>query len=250
MEKNYPDLNNKVLTIHTNKSGDISEKVTGKAKEELNRLRKEANEIDGLESPYQVIVSVLMLKEGWDVKNVTTIVGLRAYVSASNILPEQTLGRGLRRMFFGQEDVEEYVSVVGTPAFMDFVESIKAEGVDLEKRRMDSTTKAVTPTVIEVDRDNPKKDIRRLDIELPILTPRIQREYKNLASLNVAGFQHGKLKVKTFSEQEQREIVFKHVIEEKVHHTTILESNIEPNYQSVVGFLLKASCESFVFWVL
>ncbi|MFA4889741.1 MAG: DEAD/DEAH box helicase family protein, partial [Candidatus Omnitrophota bacterium] len=240
LEKNYSALSGKVLTIHTNKSGDISEKVTGKAKEELDRLRKEANEIDRLESPYQVIVSVLMLKEGWDVKNVTTIVGLRAYVAASNILPEQTLGRGLRRMFFGREDVEEYVSVVGTPAFMDFVESIKAEGVELEKRKMDSTTKAITPTVIEVDHDNPKKDIRRLDIELPILTPRIQREYKNLSDLNVSGFKHAKLKVKQFNEQEQREIVFKHVVEEKVHHTTILENNIEPNYQSVVGFFAQS----------
>jgi len=240
LEKNYSTLNGKVLTIHTNRSGDISEKVTGKAKEELDRLRKQANNIDGLESPYEVIVSVLMLKEGWDVKNVTTIVGLRAYVAASNILPEQTLGRGLRRMFFGREDVEEYVSVVGTPAFMDFVESIKAEGVELEKRKMDGTTKAITPTVIEVDHNNPRKDINRLDIELPILTPRIQREYKNLSDLNVAGFKHTKLKVKQFSEQEQREIVFKHVIDEKIHHTTILESNIEPNYQSVVGFFAQS----------
>lgn len=240
LEKNYADLKGKVLTIHTNKSGDISEKVTGKDKEELNRLRKQANDIDSIESPYKVIVSVLMLKEGWDVKNVTTIVGLRAYVADSKILPEQTLGRGLRRMFFGREDIEEYVSVVGTPAFMDFVESIKAEGVDLEKRKMDSTTKAITPTVIEVDHDNVKKDIRKLDIELPILTPRIQREYKDLESLNVAGFSHGKLKVRKFSEQEQREIVFKHVVEEKIHHTTILESNIEPNYQSVVGFFAQS----------
>ena len=240
LEKNYPELNNKVLTIHTNKIGDISEKVTGKAKEELDRLRKQANDIDGLESPYEVIVSVLMLKEGWDVKNVTTIVGLRAYSSASNILPEQTLGRGLRRMFFGREDVEEYVSVVGTPAFMDFVESIKAEGVELEKRKMDSTTKAITPTVIEIDHDNLKKDIRRLDIELPVLTPRIQREYKNLSDLNLAGFGNAKLKIKQFNEQEQREIVFKHVVEEKIHHTTILESNIEPNYQSVIGFFAQS----------
>src|SRR3989339_928649 len=240
LEKNYADLNGKVLTIHTNKSGDISEKVSGKAKEELDRLRRQANDIDGLESPFKVIVSVLMLKEGWDVKNVTTIVGLRAYSSASNILPEQTLGRGLRRMFFGREDVEEYVSVTGTPAFMDFVESIKAEGVELEKRKMDTTSKAVTPTVIEIDHGNPKKDIKRLDIELPILTPRIQREYKNLSDLNVAGFTNEKLKVKKFTEQEQREIVFRHVVEEKVHHTTILESNIEPNYQSVVGFFAQS----------
>jgi len=240
LEKNYSYLRGKVLTIHTNKSGDVSEKVTGKAKEELDRLRRQANEIDSLESPFHVIVSVLMLKEGWDVKNVTTIVGLRAYVATSNILPEQTLGRGLRRMFFGREDVEEYVSVVGTPAFMDFVESIKAEGVELEKRKMDSTTKPITPTVIEIDHSNPKKNIQKLDIELPILTPRIQREYKDLASLNVAGFKCGKLKIKSFSEKEQREIVFKHVIEEKVHHTTILESNIEPNYQSVVGFFAQS----------
>jgi type III restriction enzyme len=35
---------------------------------------------------------VLLLKEGWDVRNVTVIVGLRAYVAKSNLLPEQTLG--------------------------------------------------------------------------------------------------------------------------------------------------------------
>ena len=83
-------------------------------------------------------------------KNVTTIVGLRPYGSDSKILPEQTLGRGLRRMFFGQ-DVEEYVSVIGTPAIMEFVESIKAEGVELEKRKMDRSGSPITPTVIEVD---------------------------------------------------------------------------------------------------
>ena len=130
LEKSYPQLKGAVLTIHTNKSGEISETVTGKKEKELQDLRKKANEIDSIESPYKVIVSVLMLKEGWDVKNVTTIVGLRPYGSDSKILPEQTLGRGLRRMFFGRDDVEEYVSVIGTPAFMDFVESIKAEGVE------------------------------------------------------------------------------------------------------------------------
>ena len=62
---------------------------------------------------------MLMLKEGWDVRNVTTIVGLRAYSAKSNVLPEQTLGRGLRKMYPG--GTEEYVSVIGTEAFMDFV---------------------------------------------------------------------------------------------------------------------------------
>ena len=104
LETFYSDLKDAVLTIHTNQNGAISEATTGKKKEELEKLRKQANEIDSWESPYKAIVSVLMLKEGWDVKNVTTIVGLRAYTAASNILPEQTLGRGLRRMYQNQVD--------------------------------------------------------------------------------------------------------------------------------------------------
>jgi restriction endonuclease len=73
-------------------------------------------------------------------KNVTTIVGLRAYSAMSNILPEQTLGRGLRKMYPGN-DVKKYVSVVGTDAFMDFVESIQSEVVELERAAMGAGTK-------------------------------------------------------------------------------------------------------------
>lgn len=238
LENNYSQLRGAVLTIHTNKSGEITESVTGKKEKELQELRKKANEIDDLDNPYKVIVSVMMLKEGWDVKNVTTVLGLKPFTAQNKILPEQALGRGLRRMFFGQ-DVEEYVSVIGTPAFMDFVESIKAEGVELEKRKMDRTGTPITPTVIEVDRENTKKDIDKLDIELPILTPRIQREYKNLNSLKVDNFKNEKFDLKTFSEEEQKEIVFKEVIDDKEHHTTFLNSSIEPNYQSVVGFFVQ-----------
>ena len=238
LEKNYKQLKGAVLTIHTNRSGEISEIVTGKKEKELQELRKKANDIDSIESPYKVIVSVLMLKEGWDVKNVTTIVGLRPYGADSKILPEQTLGRGLRRMFFGQ-DVEEYVSVIGTPAFMEFVESIKAEGVELEKRKMDRSGSPITPTVIEIDNQNKKKDIENLDIELSILTPRIQREYKNLNLLNVAKFKHEKISVKQFSEKEKKEIVFRDVVDEKEHHRITINTTIEPNYQSVIGFFVQ-----------
>jgi len=240
IKTNFADLKEAVLTIHTNKSGEISETVSGKNKEDLDLLRKQANEIDSWESPFKVIVSVMMLKEGWDVKNVTTIVGLRPYAADSKILPEQTLGRGLRRMFFGRDDVEEYVSVLGTPAFMEFVESINGEGVILEKRAMGTGAKAITPMVIEVDKDNPRKDIEELDIEIPVMSPRIQREYKNIAELDVSKFGNKRVKVKTFSEEEKREIVFKDVVDEKVHHTTILTSEIEPDYQSVIGFFAQA----------
>ncbi len=240
IETNFADLRGAVLTIHTNQSGEISETISGKNKDELNLLRKQANDIDSWESPFKVIVSVMMLKEGWDVKNVTTIVGLRPFGGDNKILPEQTLGRGLRRMYFGRDDIDEYVSVIGTPAFMDFVESIKGEGVLLEKRLMGGNSKPIAPMVVEVDKDNPKKDIEKLDIEIPVMSPRIQREYKNLANLDVSSFNNKKVKIKTFSEQEKREIVFKDVVDEKIHHTTILTGDIEPNYQSVIGFFAQA----------
>ncbi len=239
LERTYAEFKGAVLTIHTNKSGEISETIQGKDEKELVKLREQANAIDSNESPFKAIISVLMLKEGWDVKNVTTIVGLRAYSSTANILPEQTLGRGLRRMFFGRDDLAEYVSIIGTPAFMDFVESIKGEGVILEKRAMDIGAKPITPVVIEVDKENVKKDIEKLDIELPILTPRIQREYKNLSKLDVSSFPHKKMPVKQFSDKEKKEIIFKEVIADKLHHTTVLDTNIEPSYQSAVGFFAQ-----------
>ena len=171
LEGHYPDLKDAVLVIHTKKNGEISESKSGKNKEDLDKLRDQANSIDGLESPYKAIISVMVLKEGWDVRNVTTIVGLRAYSAASNILPEQTLGRGLRKMYPG--GLEEYVSVVGTDAFMDFVESIQAEGVVLERKPMGEGTEAKTPLVVEIDKENDKKDLGALDIEIPVLTPRV-----------------------------------------------------------------------------
>ncbi|MDQ3137708.1 MAG: hypothetical protein M3Q93_08980, partial [Gemmatimonadota bacterium] len=52
--------------------------------------RRAAREVDLATGPVNAIVSVLMLREGWDVQNVTVIVGLRPYSSKANILPEQT----------------------------------------------------------------------------------------------------------------------------------------------------------------
>ncbi|MDR2503006.1 MAG: DEAD/DEAH box helicase family protein [Deltaproteobacteria bacterium] len=238
LEERYPDLSGGVLVIHTKDNGEISEAASGKAREELERLRKLSHAIDAADSPYKVIVSVLMLKEGWDVRNVTTIVGLRAYSAKSNILPEQTLGRGLRKMYPGA--VEEYVSVVGTEAFMDFVESIQAEGVELERKAMGEGTGAKTPLVIEVDRENVKKDIDALDIEIPILTPRVYREYKNLADLDIAAFGHKKVAYRQFSEEEQREIVFRDITSNEITHTTILDGAGIADYRSVIGWFARS----------
>jgi type III restriction enzyme len=237
LEGHYPDLKDAVLVIHTKNNGEISEAASGKDKEELEKLRKQANGIDGLDSPYKAIVSVMMLKEGWDVRNVTTIVGLRAYAAKSNILPEQTLGRGLRKMYPG--DVEEYVSVVGTNAFMEFVESIQAEGVELERKAMGEGTGPKTPLVVEVDRENEKKDIGVLDIEIPVLSPRVYREYKSLNDLDIAAMGHQRLACLKFTEEEQRKIVFKDIATGEIRHTTVLDTSGVADYRSVIGYFAK-----------
>lgn len=237
LETHYEDLKGAVLVIHTKNNGEISEAQSSKAKEELEVLRRQANEIDSPDNPYKAIISVMMLKEGWDVRNVTTIVGLRAYSSQSNILPEQTLGRGLRKMY--SSDTEEYVSVVGTNAFMEFVESIQAEGVQLERKPMGPGTKPKTPLVIEVDKENTKKDIEALDIEIPLLAPRVYREYKDLNQLEVRLPQEQRLQYLQFSEEEQREIVFKDITTGEITHTTLLDSSGIADYRNVVGFFTQ-----------
>lgn len=240
LENMFSDLKDSVLVIHTNKGGEISETISGKNKEELDKLRKASNEIDSWDSPYKAIVSVTMLKEGWDVKNVTTILGLKPFTADSKILPEQALGRGLRRMYFGIDDIKERVSVIGNQNFMDFVSSITSEGVVLEKRAMGAGTAPVSPMVIEVDKENEKKDIEKLDIEIPVMTARIQREYKNLANLDVSTFGNEKVKIKTFSEQEKREIIFKEVVGGDFSHKLLIDESFQPEYQSVVGFFTQS----------
>jgi type III restriction enzyme len=65
----------------------------------------------------QNVVSVAMLSEGWDAKNVTHILGLRAFTS--QLLCEQVVGRGLRRTHFDMDNegcfLPEYVNVIGVP---------------------------------------------------------------------------------------------------------------------------------------
>jgi type III restriction enzyme len=71
-----------------------------KADEDLAKLQS----VEDDDSPIRIIVSVGMLKEGWDVKNVYVIASMRS--SVSEILTEQTLGRGLRLPFGAYTDWE------------------------------------------------------------------------------------------------------------------------------------------------
>ena len=156
-----------LLVIHTDKSGDVSKK-------DLDAARSVARRVDEGESPVNSIVSVLMLREGWDVQNVTVIVGLRPYTAKANILPEQTIGRGLRLMFgSSSSSYVERVDVIGNPAFLKFVEQLeKDEDITLD------TFDLKDPVVITTIAPDPDKMDR--DITVPVLSPILARK-KTLA---------------------------------------------------------------------
>lgn len=174
----FSELNGRTINLHTNLKGKI--KKTGKgaaarevfvesdkdiSDEDLKALRKLSRELDSGNSPYVCIVSVLMLREGWDVRNVTTIVPLRSYSSRAGILPEQTLGRGLRRMT-PPGQANEVVVVVEHEAFARlYREELAQEGLALDV--MDVAQVPVTTVSIFPD---PKKDQAALEIEIPRLS--------------------------------------------------------------------------------
>lgn len=170
LRKKYPSEfgADKTLIIHTKKNGDIADK-------DLDVARKAAREVDRDDSPVNAIVSVLMLREGWDVQNVTVIVGLRPYTAKANILPEQTIGRGLRLMFRSiQTPYIERVDIIGNRGFIEFVEKLEQEeGVQFDTWEVGKDKLVIT--TIEPD---PAK--ASYDIGLPSLSPILARS-TNLA---------------------------------------------------------------------
>jgi type III restriction enzyme len=95
-------------------------------------------EVEDPESPVRIIISVGMLKEGWDVKNVYVIASMRS--SVSDILTEQTLGRGMRLPFGSYTEVEilDTLEVVAHERYEDL---LKKAGV-LNKAFIDYRTRA------------------------------------------------------------------------------------------------------------
>ena len=137
------------------------------------------------------------------------------------------------------ENAEEYVSVVGTEAFMEFVESIQTEGVELERKPMGTGTKPIGPMIIEIDDLDDDKDIDELDIEIPVLTPRVVREYKDLDEIDLSKMEFANVSYREFSEEEQREIVFRDITTGEITHTTQLDSLTGQDYRSVIGYFAQ-----------
>lgn len=237
LQQSYPLLKDRVLVIHTKKNGEVKGEATSNKqdKEELERLRKAADSIDDVRSPYLCVVSVLMLREGWDVRNVSTIVGLRPYRAESNILPEQTLGRGLRKMF--SLDVQEKLVVVGTRRFLEFVESLKTEGVTFEYKPMGGGSGGSNPVVVEVDTEATDRDISALDIPLPILTPKFYRDFEVLSKLDRDQLFPGKVDPRTYTPHEIRKIDFEDLHGQHSHSTEL--KGVVPDHRNVLSFLTQ-----------
>jgi len=123
-----------IMEVHSNKKGDIGEEEWKKVKQRLFAMDHHA-------AP-KIIVSVLMLREGFDVNNICVIVPLRS--SSSYILLEQTIGRGLRimwrepeyedskrenreKLLIKKEEPDNYMdilSIIEHPAFIEFYDRV------------------------------------------------------------------------------------------------------------------------------
>ena len=131
-----------VVTIDSNAKGEVSE-------EEWKETKKKLFDIDKYEKP-KVIISVLMLREGFDVNNICVIVPLRS--SEAPILLEQIIGRGLRLMWREPEYASikeldrkrffvlhhqpttyiDMLNIIEHPAFLRFYDELLAQGLAME----------------------------------------------------------------------------------------------------------------------
>lgn len=182
LQTKYPKYftGDKTLVIHTDRAGEVSKK-------DLDKARKIAREVDLKESPVNAIVSVLMLREGWDVRSVTVVVGLRPYTAKANILPEQTIGRGLRLMFRGLDNnYQERVDIIGNNAFLKFVEDLEK----LEDFKLD--TFEIGKDKLKIFTIMPVEEKKQADIGIPDLSPSLVRKKSlaaEIAAIDVMSFQ-------------------------------------------------------------
>jgi len=212
--KTQPDFSEEsVLVIHTNRKGEITEGA-GKARQrELDELREASRKVDAPDTPYRAIVSVLMLREGWDVRNVCVIVPLRAYSAKAQILPEQTLGRGLRRMWpVASGEVNEQVIVIEHESFRDFWDrELKEEGLDIKRLPVADVHPPIETILVD-----PEK--LEYDIDVPVLTPAIVLRVPDFGALDVSALKPGTLALDADGDDPLvytgRDILTKEVVEE------------------------------------
>ena len=233
LKKKYPTEfgADRLLVIHTNRSGEVAVK-------DLDKARSVARDVDSGKSPVNCIVSVVMLREGWDVQGVTVIVGLRPYTATANILPEQTVGRGLRLMFRdGGTGYVERVDVIGNRRFIEFVEQLEKEE-DLQLDEFELGKDKLSIVTIE-----PMPDKVDKDIALPQRSPILERKKslaEEIAALDVNALKCPVLPRKA-GDQAARDFHY------EAHDLVTLEKLIERDYtipapqtpEEVIGYYAR-----------
>jgi type III restriction enzyme len=202
-----------VLVIHTDSEGEIT-------KGDVEKAREAARDIDEPENKVKAIVSVMMLREGWDVKSVTVVLGLRPFTAKAEILPEQVIGRGLRLIPHVSPDRTQTLEVLGTRNLLNVLRTqLEAEGVGVQ------TTKTDPPRPIIIE---PVQQRITYDIAIPITKPRLEYNIRKLSELDVAELQ-------PVFEQEELAEVFRlklkldfAMTETEVHHATIGGGELPP----------------------
>lgn len=181
---NYSKVNNKplvkpfmlVVCKDTNHAKIIEEYVksdefkngkykykTIKIESKMSGVETEANtklllEVERVDNPVEIVIHVNMLKEGWDVNNLYTIVPLRT--ASSKILREQMVGRGLR-LPYGERTGDKDIDSVMLTAHDKFQEILE------EAQRGDSIFKLGNVIKIEEIEDE-KETFSQIAIEYPI----------------------------------------------------------------------------------
>ena len=248
----FPLLKGRVLNIHTRLKGRIKtvmrggrevkefvESETGMKPDDLRDLREMSRELDKKDSKFRCVVSVMMLREGWDVRNVTTIVPLRPYSTKSGILPEQTLGRGLRRMF-PLGDTPEMVTVVHHPAFRKlYEEELAQEGLDIAVLPLREAFKQTV--TIFVDRD--KKPVEELEIEIPLISDAVETtaELQGLTFDEVKQYFQQRFQPLPIGKKKEGPIEYKerHLFTDEIVARMQLDAGLLTNAWSAAGYFAQ-----------
>ncbi|MDI6761133.1 MAG: DEAD/DEAH box helicase family protein, partial [Candidatus Brocadiaceae bacterium] len=218
------EFSGKVLVIHTDVTGGITKK-------DLEKAREAAREVDHPDNPYEIIISVMMLKEGWDVKSVCVIVPLRAFDSP--VLPEQTLGRGLRRMFPNEDSLLERVIVIDHPRFRQLWQA----EIDAGELVADFTSANNAYEPINAIFVDPQK--LQYDMEIPTIEGGEQRVAPRISLLQVETLPRKQF---VFSDIEIPKVMYKEkdLLEQKIVRQKELSFEYTDNAQLYLSYLTKA----------
>lgn len=222
--KEFAFKESEVLVIHTDSVGEITKK-------DLDAARNAARDIDSFESGIKAIVSVMMLREGWDVRNVTVVLGLRPFSARAEILPEQVIGRGLRLMTGVSPDRTQTLEVLGTRNLLNVLRSqLEDEGVGVLSTRTDPPS----PVIIE-----PLLERRSYDIAIPITKPSLEHNIRKLSELDVATLD-AVFEAEDLEEQFRVKLKLEFATTEtEVHHVDIAAGELPPAQELLASITNK-----------